>query len=54
MGLNFWWYEAPEYKWPASGVALIVLLVSVGAAAGLYVVSFGRRWPPWGTPPAAA
>jgi hypothetical protein len=52
MPLDYWWYPPPEHKWAARALALIVLLVAVASAVGLYVVSFGRRWPPWGAPAA--
>jgi hypothetical protein len=48
MPPDFWWYPPPEHKWAARALGLIVLLISIASTVGLYVVSFGRRWPPWG------
>jgi hypothetical protein len=42
MPLDFWWYPLPEHKWLGRFVALLILLVGLAGAAGLYLVSFGR------------
>ena len=47
MPLDFWWAPPPRHVLLARALALAMLLISVAAAAGLYVVSFGRRRP-WG------
>jgi hypothetical protein len=49
MPLDFWWYPPPRYRLLARGLAALLLAISVAAAAGLYVVSFGRRrpWTVW-------
>jgi hypothetical protein len=54
MPLDFWWAPTPRHPFAARTVALLLFLASVGAAAGLYLLSFGRRRP-WGArAPAAA
>ena len=40
--LNYWWYLPHQHKWLVRFVALLMLLVAIGGAWGLYVVSFGR------------
>jgi hypothetical protein len=45
MPLNFWWVPPPRYVLLARILAGLMLLISVAAAVGLYVVSFGRRRP---------
>jgi hypothetical protein len=42
MPLDFWWYPLPEHKWLGRFVALLILLVGLAGAVGLYLVSFGR------------
>jgi hypothetical protein len=42
MPLDFWWYPPPEHKWLVRFIALLILLATLAAAAGLYRVSFGR------------
>jgi hypothetical protein len=54
MPLDFWWGGSPLHPFPARLVAVLLLLVSVAAAAGLYVLSFGRRRPWRAAAPAAA
>jgi hypothetical protein len=44
--LDFWWSWAPAHKALARGLAVLVFLIAVAAAAGLYRVTFGRG-PPW-------
>jgi hypothetical protein len=45
MPLDFWWVPPPRYAVLARALAALILLASVAAAVGLYVVSFGRRRP---------
>lgn len=42
MPPDFWWYPPPEHKWLVRFIALLILLASLIAAAGLYRVAFGR------------
>jgi hypothetical protein len=52
--LNFWWAPTPRHPFAARSIAFLLLLAAVGSAAGLYLLSFGRRRP-WGArAPAAA
>jgi len=48
VSLDYWWIPPPDHRWLARLLALAILLASLAAAAGLYVVTFGRG-PPWGT-----
>jgi len=44
--LDYWWVPPPSHRWLARALALAILLIALAAAAGLYVVTFGRG-PPW-------
>jgi hypothetical protein len=46
VSLDYWWIPPPEHRWLARLLAFAILLASLAAAAGLYVVTFGRG-PPW-------
>jgi hypothetical protein len=54
MPLDFWWVPPPRYVLLARTLAAVILLISVAAAIGLYLVSFGRRRPWSATTPAPA
>ena len=54
MPLDFWWVPPPHYRLLARALAGLILAISLAAAAGLYVVSFGRRRPWSARPPVSA
>jgi hypothetical protein len=45
MPLDFWWILPPRNELLDKTLAALLLICSALAAAGLYLLSFGRRWP---------
>ena len=45
MALDYWWYPSSHNPVATRALGIAMLLLAVAAAAGLYVISFGRRRP---------